>query len=57
MTIGLIFKGQVTCSPPLLLGQVTLFALATLAHKGVILVRFGGNGHLPPSRAVIPPGR
>ena len=46
MTISLIFEGQVTSSPPFLLGQVPLFALATLEHKGVILVLFGADGHL-----------
>ena len=34
---------------PFLLGQATLFALATLAHKGVILVLFGADGHFTPS--------
>ena len=46
MTIGLIFEGQDTLSPPFLLSLVTLFALATLAHKGVISELFGADGHL-----------
>ena len=46
MKIGLIFEGQVTFSPPFLLGLVKLFALATLAHKGGISELFGADGHL-----------
>ena len=46
MKIGLIFEGQVTFSPPFLLRLATLFALATLAPKGVISELFGADGHL-----------
>ena len=46
MTIGPIIEGQVARFALFLLDQVTLFALATLAHKDAILQLFETNSHL-----------